>query len=79
MAATEAGQTRWPADLRYAGPESRYCPAVVYEFVGEEGNERLQINFANCMQCKTSDIKNPTQNIVWVAPQSGGGPGYAGM
>ena len=64
---------------RYAGPEARYCPAAVYEFVGEAGNERLQINFANCVHCKTCDIKDPTQNIVWVAPQAGGGPNYAGM
>ena len=64
---------------QYAGPEARYCPAAVYEFVGEAGNERLQINFANCVHCKTCDIKDPTQNIVWVAPQGGGGPNYAGM
>ncbi len=63
----------------YAGPEARYCPAAVYEFVGEAGNERLQINFANCVHCKTCDIKDPTQNIVWVAPQGGGGPNYSGM
>ncbi|MEJ5208847.1 electron transfer flavoprotein-ubiquinone oxidoreductase [Denitratimonas sp. CY0512] len=64
---------------QYAGPEARYCPAAVYEFVGESGSERLQINFANCVHCKTCDIKDPTQNIVWVAPQGGGGPNYAGM
>ncbi|MCX7556661.1 electron transfer flavoprotein-ubiquinone oxidoreductase [Xanthomonadaceae bacterium JHOS43] len=64
---------------QYAGPEARYCPAAVYEFVGDAGNERLQINFANCVHCKTCDIKDPTQNIVWVAPQGGGGPNYAGM
>ena len=65
----------------YGGPEARYCPAGVYEYVKDDtsGAERLQINAQNCVHCKTCDIKDPTQNIVWVTPQGGEGPVYSGM
>ena len=65
---------------KFAGPEARYCPAGVYEYVKNADNtDRLQINAQNCVHCKTCDIKDPTQNIVWVTPEGGGGPNYAGM
>jgi electron-transferring-flavoprotein dehydrogenase len=63
----------------YDGPEGRYCPAAVYEFVEEAGAPKLQINAQNCVHCKTCDIKDPTQNIVWKTPEGGGGPNYSGM
>jgi len=66
--------------LIYDGPESRFCPAGVYEFVKSDiGEARLQINAQNCVHCKTCDIKDPTQNIVWVTPEGGGGPNYSNM
>lgn len=64
---------------RFAGPEARYCPAAVYEFLGEGAETRLQINAQNCLHCKTCDIKDPGQNITWIAPEGGGGPNYPNM
>lgn len=63
----------------YGSPETRYCPAAVYEIINQETQPELKINAANCIHCKTCDIKDPKQNILWTAPEGGGGPNYVGM
>ncbi len=70
----------WVNLAKFDAPETRYCPAGVYEFVKDDhGADSLQINAQNCLHCKTCDIKDPTQNIIWVVPEGGGGPNYSGM
>ncbi|WP_172329280.1 electron transfer flavoprotein-ubiquinone oxidoreductase [Mangrovicoccus sp. HB161399] len=64
---------------QYGGPSARYCPAGVYEFVGEGADVKFQVNFQNCVHCKTCDIKDPSQNITWTTPQGGDGPNYPNM
>ncbi|QRN41108.1 MAG: FAD-binding protein [Neisseriaceae bacterium] len=63
----------------YDSPETRYCPAGVYEIIEKQGKPYLQINAQNCLHCKTCDIKDPTQNIIWTCPEGGGGPNYSAM
>ena len=76
---TEAATAVEVNHKNYAGPEARFCPAGVYEFVDEDNQPTLRINAQNCVHCKTCDIKDPTGNITWVSPEGGGGPNYVNM